>query len=98
MTWKLMMRGGAYDKFEANTHREPQPICVLWRCEGISCDGHASFDPMDPRIVARTAEAYKRVDVNLAQHEAVYEVGQHEPDRVSWRKSVWAHGFYGRML
>lgn len=74
VTWRVELRGGAYDGWGGNCEIVPGPILVAWRC-GPLCDGHATFDADEPAIVLRTAEAYRRVEFDTEAHRAVYEVG-----------------------
>lgn len=79
MSWDLKMRGGAFDEWTGVTDVEPQPLVVVWKCVGVYCEGHATFDAHDPEIVLKTAEVYRRVEVDLDERLAIYEVGEYDP-------------------
>lgn len=77
-TWKLEMHGGAFDTFVGSTNSEPKKICVCWVCSP-TCSGHATFDPDHQHIVLKTAEVYRRVELDRDARRAVYEVGDGQP-------------------
>jgi hypothetical protein len=78
--WRLEARGGAYDEWAGTAKVEPQPLLVIWVCSP-TCDGHASFDVDEPSIVLKTAEVYRRTEVDLDERLAIYEVGDSDPAR-----------------
>jgi len=76
--WQLRLRGGAYDGGVVPTDEEPCPVLIAWRCNS-ACEGHVTFDPADPDIMLRTAEAYRRVEIDPERRVAVYETGDGAP-------------------
>lgn len=81
--WRLKLQGGAYDGWVGTLRVDPPDVIVVWVC-GSDCDGHATVDPHDPSIVLRTAESYRRVEVDLDERLAVYAVGEGDPS--TWRE------------
>lgn len=80
--WDVTLRGGAYDGYQGIAVRTSPPteIVVAWSCgPGTGCRGHATFDPHDEGIVLRTAESYRRVELDAEKLTAVYEVGDGSP-------------------
>lgn len=76
--WHIELRGGAFDGWRGLTPKDPAPILIAWKC-GRHCGGHATFAANDPAIVLRTAESYRRVEVDAEARTAVYEVGDSGP-------------------
>lgn len=76
--WAITVRGGAYDGWDAETSEDPAELLVLWRCSS-RCDGHATFDTENPSIMLRTAEVYRRVELDPGQRIAVYELETDDP-------------------
>lgn len=77
-TWTLAMRGGSYDGYAGKTSETPRLVIVCWAC-APDCGGHATFDASNPAIVLKTAEAYRRVEVDHDARRAIYEVGDGQP-------------------
>jgi hypothetical protein len=78
VSWRIELRGGAFDGWLGKTAVDPEPLLVAWRC-GPRCPGHAAFDPHEKSIVLRTAEAYRRAEVDADAWVAVYDVGDGAP-------------------
>jgi hypothetical protein len=76
--WRIELRGGAFDGWGGKTPCDPEPVLVAWRC-GPRCPGHAAFDLHEESIVLRTAEAYRRSEVDSDARVAVYDVGDGAP-------------------
>lgn len=79
--WDIRLQGGAFDGWEGATDLDPVEVLIAWVC-GKHCTGHMTFDAADPGIVLRTAESYRRVEVDVDERLAVYEVGERDPDPV----------------
>lgn len=76
--WHYEFRGGAYDGYGFDAVDDPQPVLIVWRCNS-RCEGHATFEPHNPGIVLRTAESYRRTEVDDDSRSAIYEVGESSP-------------------
>jgi hypothetical protein len=80
VSWRIELRGGAFDGWGGTIECDPEPAIVAWRCDSCEgCSGHASFDVFSPAIVLRTAEAYRRSEVDSEAWVAVYDVGDGAP-------------------
>lgn len=86
-TWHYTLRGGVYNGLEFDAIDEPQPVLIEWKCAPL-CGGHATFDPGCPVIVLRTAESYRRVEMDLEARRVVYDVGASQPDLGAWERDL----------
>lgn len=78
--WILELHGGDYDGWAGSVEQAPEPVLVAWYCrERRACEGHATFDVGDPRIVLARAQAYRLVDTDEPTRTAFYEVGDVTP-------------------
>lgn len=78
MTWNLELRGGCYDGWTGEFDVDPRPVLIVWVCDQ-ECEGHATFDLVNPAIVLRSAVAYRLLEVDVDDRHAIYEVGDLEP-------------------
>jgi hypothetical protein len=81
--WRLILKGGAFDgsytfRFPPNVP-EPGPVLIAWRCGGLACEGHWTFDPADEDVNLETCVAYRRVELEVDERRAVYELGDEQP-------------------
>jgi hypothetical protein len=86
--WDIELQGGAYGGTEFEYDGELQPVLIVWACDA-ECGGHATFNPENPNIVLKTAESYRRGDVDLDERRAIYVVGEADPElEVEYRELV----------
>lgn len=77
--WRIVLRGGAYGGWGGKLPvGEPPEVLVAWRCTP-RCPGHATFDPHEPAIKLRTAESYRRTEMDPETQIAIYDVGDGAP-------------------
>lgn len=74
--WKLTLRGGAFDRFEGDSHDEPPAVLIAW-ADGDEC--RMTDDPLHPGIVLKTAESYRRTARCESKRRAIYQVGDGAP-------------------